>query len=126
MENMEKPVSETAHPSLPGAEQNVKELLAKYNAMRDDLKKNLDQYREISGLSPEQVRTYFEDPDNFTPQQWEEYQSEKKKYLEIIENAQTGLSESTRKKRAEAAKASPALKKARSKLRGVKQKWIPM
>lgn len=119
-------ISETEHPSLPSSEQNVKELLTKYNTMREELKKNLDQYREMTGLSPEEVRTYFEDPANFTPTQWEEYQNEKKKYLEIIENAQKGTSEATRKKRAEAARASPALKKARSKLRGIKQKWIPM
>ena len=119
------PPSKTEDSSLLTLKQEVKKLLEKYNASRDELQRRLDEFREISGLSQKEVRAYFEDPDNFSPKQWEEFQKEKKKYLEMIAGLEKNLSESTRQKIA-AAKASPALKKARSRLRGIKQKWIPM
>ena len=59
-------------------EEQLKNLIKKLNEFRDQIK---EVFKE-AGINPEEVASYFENPENFEPEVWEELQKQKEKFEE--------------------------------------------
>ncbi len=101
----------------------AKKLMEKYAKAKNDLSQLIDQFREKTGVSANDVKAIFDNQKNFTPQQWELFQAEKDKLFGSLSSFEEVL-DPKRKKMVEEIKNPPAKKKSGSKTRGIRQKWI--
>ena len=52
-------------------------MLNKLRNMDDDLQKRMEKVAELSGMSPNEVKRFIENPDNFPPEEWSRMQRQK-------------------------------------------------
>lgn len=102
----------------------AKKLMARFKTAMDDLDKKIDEFQKKTGYSPKEVRALFDNPNNFTPNQWEAIKEGKEKFFEAL-SAFEGSLDPGKKKMIEEIK-NPPEKKRGTKTRGIRQKWIPM
>lgn len=108
------------HSSL--SETDIQIMFNRMNEMQKDLNKKADDLKEKISLSPKDVVTFFSDPKNFTPEQWN-----------IIQNNRAELEKKTwaiigkdpakyKEKKLE----DKTTKQRKAKSLGARNNWIPM
>ena len=101
------------------ASPEIKASIKRYEQTRDAFDKQLDELRQSSGLSVQEMRKYCENPNNFSKYQWEFLQKEKARFEKI----QTEFEKTRDPNRL----TNPANKPKKTKrIRGSRQNWIPM
>lgn len=97
-------------------------MLSKMHTMRRELEEKMDDVISLAGVSKEEVTTFLDNPDNFSPTEWEKVK-EKKEELAKMAMQITGQKDNKRKV---ARKEEADTKKLRQKSLGGRKRWIPM
>lgn len=100
----------------------VDELIGKMKTMHDDLERKLDEVYRQNGMDKRTIKNYLDNPSNFTPEQWERVQEDRKLRLETLAK-KIGAELPTAL--VEAVKEVKKTDKSRKSL-GVRRNWIPM
>ncbi|MCE2982513.1 MAG: hypothetical protein LW832_02990 [Parachlamydia sp.] len=103
---------------------DVQNMIGKAKQLHDEIDRHLDDLFQKSGWSIKQIRTYLDNPNNFSSADWEKIQGERKRLLNSLK---------TDKEMAEAPNedlkppsSEPQSKERRSKMIGARRNWIPM
>ncbi len=99
-------------------------MFAKINAMKDDLDSKLNKICEMTGMSTKEINSYLNNPNNFSPQQWERMERAKKN---VEEKLYLGLGLGIVAKQQKAKKAQEKqTRERRGKMIGARKKWMQM
>lgn len=120
--------------SGPKKEMKLKEALEKIKEMQkfcDDVEKKLDEFYRMSGTSPQYLEDYVNNPNNFTPAEFERLNKERKALMAKImlpEDIQKEeeKAKKTPKSTQEEADNPKMAKERRKKGAGIRRNWIPM
>lgn len=120
--------------SGPKKEMTLKEALEKINEMQkfcDDVENKLEEFYHMSGTSPQYLESYINNPNNFTADEFERINKERKALM-----AKIMLPEDIQKEEEKAKKTPKTMqeevdnpksaKERRKKGAGVRRNWIPM
>lgn len=103
----------------------AKEKMAQLDKMMEDIDKKIDLIQEKSGVNIKKLQAVFNNPSNFSPAQWELMQQEKEKFTSAFKKLEESLNKPNAEKIKGILKGENTEKRGR-KLRGARQKWIPM
>lgn len=107
--------------AVPSRE-DVTEMFAQINQMKTNLLAQYEQFCEKTGLSREEIHNFFDNPNNFSPQKWEDVQKSRSLLEQQIVSI-FGKGATSNKSQFNQKKLS---KERKSKTLGARQKWIQM
>jgi hypothetical protein len=111
-----------ARASVSYATPELEELFAKMYAMKDDLDAKLNKVGELVGMSTKEISSYLNNPNNFSPAQWEKMQADRKK---VEQQLYLGMGQEVKEKKAKKVLEKKA-KERRGKMIGSRKKWLQM
>jgi hypothetical protein len=104
------------------ADPELDSIFAKMYAMKDDLDAKFNKVSELIGMTSKEIASYLNNPNNFTPSQWEKMQADKKKAEEQL---YLGTGKEAKEKKAKKVIEKQA-KDRRGKMIGARKKWLQM
>lgn len=102
----------------------AKKMVENYKAAMHELDKKIDEFQAKTGYSPNQVKAIFDNPNNFSANQWEAVKLGREKIFEVLNSFESALSPQKREQIQKLR--NPPEKKRNTKTRGMRQNWIPM
>lgn len=102
--------------------ENIYETLKKMQERHIDITKKLEEAFQKSGIDPQELSKYCENPDNFTSSQWTQFLQRK----EAIELEVTGLSKDSFKEKKDLKEKVKISKERRGKTLGSRKHWLDM
>jgi hypothetical protein len=102
----------------------AKNLMERYKKTQKDLTELLDKFQEKSNMSPNDVKALFDNPKNFSPEQWEVVKAEKDKVFQMMDSFKDVLKPKKKKAIEDIKMSFSGKKKSGIRARGIKQKWI--
>jgi hypothetical protein len=103
---------------------DVEKMIKKVREMHDEIDRKLDDIFQKSGWSTKQIKTYLDNPNNFSPEEWERVQYERKTLIKSLKtegDLEKEESQSNQPKPTEGGS-----KERRGKMIGARRNWIPM
>jgi hypothetical protein len=117
-----KIISDAVRSPVSLGDPELNDIFAKIYKMKDDLDSKFSHIREMTGMSGTEISTYLNNPNNFTPFQWKQMESDKKLAEERL---YLGLGHGTKERRAKKVSEKQA-KERRGKMLGARKKWLQM
>lgn len=108
--------------SIPLADADIETMFNKMRKMDEDLQNRMERICELTGMSRHEVKSFIENPNNFTSSQWQKVQQEKdelerKIYASIGMKAKQQIAKKKKKK---------ITKSRKGKTLGSRKGWIQM
>ncbi|MBA2368566.1 MAG: hypothetical protein H0V82_06040 [Candidatus Protochlamydia sp.] len=103
---------------------DVEKMITTVRQMHDEIDRKLDDIFQKSGWSTKQIKMYLDNPNNFSAEEWERIQKERKTLLNSIKtdtDLENEKNQSNKPKEPE----GPG-KERRGKMIGARRNWIPM
>lgn len=100
----------------------IKQIFKRIATMQDSLKKKLFVIYKKSGIAPDEIRSYLDNPDNIPPSQWNKIATA----TEQLEEKVTGLKGKALKKKKKDKEQKKLTKKRKGKTLGGRKGWIQM
>ncbi|MBN9379104.1 MAG: hypothetical protein BGO14_08915 [Chlamydiales bacterium 38-26] len=102
----------------------INDMLNKMYRMQEDIQSRLGEIYDNAGLSTNQIKTYLNNPNNFSPEIWQKIQSQRdlleKKILDVLKLY------AKKEKKGFLSGPGEISKERRSKTLGARRNWIPM
>ena len=121
LKDIKKTVNEKPSSPIP-SNSEVNQMFEKIYEMRSEILAKLDLFCEKTGISKEEIQNFFDNPDNFSPQKWEQVQV-KRQSLEQQIISIFGQGAAPQKSNQKLKKIS---KERKGKTLGARQRWIPL
>lgn len=107
---------------IVNAKDDIDQKLDQMTKQYHQLVEQLDEAYQKSGVSPNELSKYCQNPDNFKPSEWERFKQTK----EGIETSITGLSSEKLRKSKEIKLNLKGAKERRGKTLGARKNWLNM
>ncbi len=115
-----------------GADSGLEEafkMIDEYKKKHAEIERELDEIYRNAGMTPRELRTYLENPANFSKEEWERMERERQSLIySLISEKEPSKSEQKLKTALTPSPqvASSSETKGRRKMQGARRNWIPM
>ncbi|MBA3722417.1 MAG: hypothetical protein H0W88_08440 [Parachlamydiaceae bacterium] len=103
---------------------DINKIFAKMKKMHDEIEVKLDEVYRKSGLDFKNIRTYLDNPSNFTSQEWERIQNQRNNLWQQI--GESPAATHIKEKKLLDTDTEKKSKERKAKQVGARRNWIPM
>lgn len=103
---------------------DVEKMIVRVREMHDEIDRKLDDIFQKSGWSTKQIKMYLDNPNNFSHEEWERIQKERKNLLNTLKTDSELEKEQSQSSKPKEPEVSG--KERRGKMIGARRNWIPM
>jgi hypothetical protein len=127
-ENKEKKVKEVKDDDVVTLSTALK-MIEEMKAAQDKIDHMLSEIYQLTGWTPKYLKSYLENPNNFSKEEWQNIQKQRKEFTDLIKTPKELETEKKTKKdfiNQESSSQSQIVKERRTKTAGARRKWLPM
>jgi hypothetical protein len=121
-----KEIERLTHKEGPLTYEEAAKLMDNLERKRKELKNKLDESFRVRGIDPDYLRSYMNNPSNFTPQEWSNLQKEREKFIKSLGFSPDSLEGSGSGYTPSSSSASKGNKERRKTAAMRRRNWLPM
>ncbi|SPJ31566.1 hypothetical protein [Candidatus Protochlamydia amoebophila] len=103
---------------------DVENMISKVKILHDEIDRKLDDIFQKSGWTSKQIKTYLDNPNNFTVDEWEKVQRDRQKLMNTLKTGKDLQAASISNAKTE--QNSKLTRERRGKTIGARRNWISM